>query len=176
MNRIQQLLILVAATTTLTGISAARGRGANAADDAYAPLRLYDGQWDVAPAAGGQKSTRIENHCAKTGLFFVCEQTINGKVGGLSVFLPVAKLPTGGEEYRTQALRPNARTPGDWGKLTIVGNRWVYPWEGTQNGKKVYGRNVNVFSGTDKIHFELQGSDDGKTWKVEKSGDEQRVR
>jgi hypothetical protein len=81
-----------------------------------------------------------------------------------------------GEEYRIQALVADASPAGDWGKLTIEGDKWVYAWESIDAGKKTHWRNVNTFSGTDKIHFEIQSSDDGSTWKTQNSGDEQRAR
>jgi hypothetical protein len=148
-------------------------RAASVADDPYAPLKLYDGKWEVH-ASDEASVTHLENHCVKTGLFFACEQVVNGKTVALVVFLPIAKTATGGEEYRTQPLRPDASAGGDWGKLTIEDDRWVYSWEGTDQGKKVFWRNVNTFSGKDRIHFEVQNSSDGTTWKTQKSGDESR--
>jgi len=159
----------------LLGVTAHTGRAA-ISDDLYAPLKLYDGKWDVA-MAGEKGPTRLENHCAKTGLFFMCEQTVNGKTGALIVFLPFAKMAAGGEEYRTQALHADASPgSGDWGKLTIEGDKWMYFWESSDHGKTTHWRNVNNFSGTDKIHFEIQSSEDGTTWKTQNSGEEQRVK
>jgi hypothetical protein len=66
-------------------------RKAAVADDPYAPLALYDGKWDSTTTIGEKESVRIENHCARTGLFFVCEQMLNGKTGSLVVFLPVTR-------------------------------------------------------------------------------------
>jgi hypothetical protein len=167
--------MLLVSGVILQGLMAAASGGASVADDPYAPLKLYDGKWDVA-MAGEKVPTRLENHCAKTGLFFACEQVVNGKTGALVIFLPFAKTASGGEEYRTQALRADASPAGDWGKLTIEGDKWVYAWESTDAGKKVYWRNINLFSETDKIHFEIQRSDDGSAWKTQNSGDEQRAK
>jgi hypothetical protein len=160
----------------ILGIVLVASGGATAADDAYAPLKLYDGKWEVGPSEGEKEATHLENHCAKTGLFFACEQVVNGKSVALVVFLPVAKLASGGEEYRTQGLAADASPAGEWGKLTIEGERWIYSWESRDNDKKVYWRNVNTFSGPDKIHYEIQKSDDGASWKVQKGGDEHRVK
>ncbi len=145
------------------------------ADDPYVPLKLYDGKWDSTTTIGEKEVVHIENHCARTGLFFVCEQMVNGKAEALTVFLPVAKMASGGEEYKINALSADASAPGDWNKLTIDADRWVYSWESTDGGKQVFWRNVNQFSGTDKIHFEIQRSDDGATWKTVKGGDEVRL-
>ena len=176
MKGIRRAQLTLGDVGVLAGLLAACGRGTTVAEDPYAPLRLYDGKWDIAPSEGEKEVKRIENHCVKTGLFFMCEQMVADKTSGLLVVLPVVKLANGGEEYRTQGLTPDASPPGDWGKLTIEGERWVYSWEDTVNGKKVYGRNINTFHGPDKIHFEIQSSDDGSTWTSKKSGDEQRVK
>ena len=160
----------------LAMVAVTKASAANAGDDPYAPLRLYDGAWEATMASAPKDTVRLENHCAKTGLFFVCEQVVAGKTGALLVFAPVAKLPGGGEEYHTKALPPSGIPAGDWGKLTIDGDRWTYSWEDEENGKKTYWRNVNVFTGSDAIHFELQNSTDGVTWKTQNSGDERRVK
>jgi hypothetical protein len=164
-------LICLAALPVLAAIQ----RIAPVVDDPYAPLKLYDGKWDSTTTTGPKEVIRIENHCTKTGLFFVCEQALNGKTEQLTVFLPVAKTVSGGEEYRVNGLSADASSAGSWNKLTIEGDRWVYSWEDTDGGKKVSWRNVNQFSGTDKIHFEIQRSDDGATWKTLKGGNEMRV-
>jgi hypothetical protein len=42
----------------------------------------------------------LVNHCAKTGVFFACEQVVDGKTADLVVFLP--RGATGGtQHYRT---------------------------------------------------------------------------
>jgi hypothetical protein len=94
------VILLEVFGTAWSAATAASSKPASVADDPYAPLKLYDGKWDVA--MGGEKEpTRLENHCARTGLFFMCEQVVRGKTGALVVFLPFAKTATGGEEYRT---------------------------------------------------------------------------
>lgn len=176
MKKRSMVLILVVCAISFAGFFCVAGRGATAAEDPYAPLRLLDGKWDILPAAGAKESMHLENHCAKTGLFMACEQVVNGKSAALVVFLPKAKTASGGEEYRTQGLLADASPAGDWSKLTIEGDRWVYTWESTDSGKKVFWRNINIFSGTDKIHFEITRSDDGTDWKLQKSGEEQRAK
>jgi hypothetical protein len=174
MKRRTMVATLIVGAMILQGFAAMAGGSATAADDPYGPLRLYDGKWNILPSEDGKGALQLENHCTKTGLFFVCEQVVSGKSVALVVFLPIAKTPSGGEEYRTQALTADANPAGDWGKLTIEGDRWIYSWESTDGGKKSYWRNINTFSGKDKIHFEIQRSEDGTTWKMQKSGDEQR--
>lgn len=74
-------------------------------------------------------------------------------------------------------IRPcerKATGPGTWCDLEIVGDRWVYSNEETDKGKKTYWQIINVFSGSDRIHFEVQRSDDGKKWETTMSGNEVR--
>jgi hypothetical protein len=180
MNRglIAALLALLITATIPNSVfgQAASAPSPTAAGDAYAPLQLYDGSWD-AETSGAKESApmHISNHCTKTGVFFVCEQVINGKSEDLVVFLPTGASGAT-QHYRTMGLRVNADKPGDWGNLEISGERWIYSSEDTENGAKVYWRTVNVFSGKDKIHFEIQRSAEGKTWETKSSGDERRVK
>ena len=158
---------------------AAVTRSANAPVDPYAALRLYDGKWELATPAAGNKppeTVHIENHCAQTGEFFSCNQVVNGKNMALIVFLPTHALENGGYAYRNQALRPDSDGSGMWGKLEIVGDRWVYSSEENDKGKKIYWQTVNVFSGSDKIHFEVQRSEDGAKWETTMSGNEVRAK
>ena len=99
---------------------------------------------------------------------------VNGKSTALVVFLPVGKTATGAQEYRNQALLADGSKAGEWGRLVIDGDTWVYSWEGGDEKKPLHWRNVNHFTGTDKIHFEVQNSEDGTTWKTQMSGDEER--
>jgi hypothetical protein len=144
--------------------------------DPYAALRLYEGTWDLVPDGSGKANVRLENHCAKTGLFFSCEQIVATKSVALVVFLPVGGPAGSTQEYRTDALLADGSAPREWGKLTIEGDRWVYRSQDTENGKPVYWRTTNVFTGTDRIHFEVARSDDGSIWNIQKSGDEQRLK
>ena len=100
---------------------------------------------------------------------------LNGKSQALVIFLPVAKLASGGEEYKNMGLPADASSSGGWGKVTIEGDKWTYFWESGEGAKKLQWRNVNQFSGTDKIHFEIQSSEDGTTWKTTMAGDEVRI-
>ena len=151
---------------------------ANLAGDPYAPLRLYEGKWDALPASSDKpaETVHLENHCAKVGDFFACNQFVNGKNAALVVFLPMHSLENGGYVYRNQALGVENGGSGNWGDLEIVGDRWVYSSAETDGGKKIYHRTINVFSGSDKIHFEVQRSEDGVTWTTKMSGDEARAK
>ena len=54
--------------------AAAPRRAASLASDPYAPLRLYDGKWDLVPASADKpgEPVHMEDLCAKAGEFFVC--------------------------------------------------------------------------------------------------------
>ena len=157
---------------------AAPARTGSLASDPYAPLRLYDGKWDLLPAKSDKPGdpVHIENHCAKVGEFFACNQFVNGKNMALVIFLPSHPLDNGGYAYRNQALRVEGDNSGTWSGLEIVGDRWVYASEETDKGKKTFWQTINVFSGTDKIHFEVQRSEDRVKWVTTMSGDEVRAK
>jgi hypothetical protein len=74
---ILSLLTLWVSPAPRTAQASPAGAAAKAnspASDPYAPLRLYDGKWDVVPASDGKPAdtVHIENHCAKVGDFFAC--------------------------------------------------------------------------------------------------------
>lgn len=154
-------------TLALAGATWARG-----ATDPYAPLRLYEGAWQVTQSAPttGRKSDRLVNDCAQVGRYFACQQTVNGKPGALVVFIPDA-VPG---HYHTQIVRLDGAALGPPGTLTIAGDHWTYLGEPDAKGLRY--RTVNIFSGRDRIHFESARSTDGKTWTVTMAGDEERVR
>ena len=150
----------------------------DSATDPYAALRLLNGTWDLLRAKGDRTTdpVRLVNECAQAGEFFACNQVVNGKNTALVIFLPSHPLENGGYAYRNQALRVEGENSGAWGSLEIVGQRWVYSSDETDKGKKIYWRTINIFTGSDKIHFEVQRSEDGANWTTNMSGDEARAR
>ena len=137
--------------------------------DVYAPLRLYEGAWQVTQTTPApKKPDRLINDCAKIGRYFACQQTVNGKPGPLVVFIPDA--PPG--HYHTQIVLPDGAALGPPGALTIAGDHWTYL--GKPDAKGVRYRTINVFSGRDRIHFVSARSPDGKTWTVTMAGNEMR--
>lgn len=169
--RLAALLIMV----PLLQIPTAIGIADQIPEEAYKPLKLYDGKWEITEAGEKKEVTPLVNHCSRTGVFFVCEQVVKGKSEALVVFLPIGPLPDGAMEYRTHILFPDASSSKEWNKLTIAGEKWIYTWSSTEGGKTTQWRNINTFSGPDRIHFEVARSDDGATWVVQKSGDERRL-
>ena len=97
---------------------------APAPPDPYTPLRLYDGPWSVTmhdPASGKSNTDALVNVCQLMKPYFVCQQTVNGKVGALVVFGP-AETPG---HYYTQNVLPAGWATGR-GDLTIEGTHWTY--------------------------------------------------
>ena len=91
------------------------------------------------------------------------------------VFLPKGKTASGAQQYRMQALQADAGAPQDWSQLLIDGDTWVYLWDSKEAGETTHWRNTNRFTGRDQIHFQVQSSADGSTWKTQLEGDEKRL-
>lgn len=142
-----------------------------AADDVYTPLWLYQGDWRLVPGdlTAGAKPDQLINECKLTGVYFACQQRVNGKIAALIVFVPQEESG----HYRTQAVMPDGSAAGR-GDLVIAGDHWTYSSKDEENGKTTYFRTTNLFTGKDKIHFETAESSDGEHWMVKHSGDEFR--
>jgi hypothetical protein len=141
--------------------------------DPYAALALYDGHWRVTAGAGG-KVVDLVNHCARTGLFYACEQVVGGKPVALVVFIPKGES-AGGQAYRTQALDAEGAVSHPWYDMTIKGDDWTYAHDGVRDGKPLHERTLNHFTGAGHIHFDVQSSPDGVVWTSQMSGDEERA-
>ncbi len=138
----------------------------------YEPLWLYNGSWQVTKKdqPAGAKPDELLNQCALIGKYLSCQQTVNGAVSALLIFLPAK---TGGQYY-TQSVMPDGRAGGR-GDLSISGDKWTYSSTWNQGGKSTYYRTINTFTGKNRIHFEQQESTDNKDWKTTSSGDEVRI-
>lgn len=142
-----------------------------AAESAYAPLQLYNGNWRVT-RKDSPKPDELKNQCELIGKFYACQQTVNGEVSALLIFVPGNKPG----HYVTQTVNPDGRALGK-GDLEVSQNQWVFSSIWNQgNGRDVYYKTINVFTGRDHIHFEQQESTNGKDWRTKNSGDEMRVR
>jgi len=140
-------------------------------DSVYASLWLYQGSWIVTPKniAPGAKPDQLTDDCALVGKYFACQQTVNGKIGALIVFVP-ADAPG---HYFTNAVVPEGYAGGR-GELEISGDRWTYSNKSEEDGKTSYHRTRNIFTGKDHIHYEQGESADGVNWTATNSGDEAR--
>jgi hypothetical protein len=137
--------------------------------DPYGPLRLYDGRWRFEPKGGA--ALALDNHCARTGLFFVCEQVLDGKPAALVVFRPETPTDTGWT-YASQVVLPSGAGSGRWGPLIIAGDQWIFGPAADDPLPQT--RTLNHIVGPDHIHYETQTSADGKSWVTRSSGDEFR--
>ena len=138
------------------------------------PVTVLAGRWALTMDRAARSSV-LQNHCAQTGVFYACEQRLDGKTIALVVYLPVR---TDGplKSYRTQTLQADATRPGPWYYLTIADDRWTYSPNDPADPTQARDRIVNQFSGRDHIHFEVQTSLDGKIWKTTAAGVETRLR
>ena len=66
---------------------------------------------------------------------------LDGESKALVVFLPLGASGTT-QNYLTQGLMVTAGKPGDWNRLEITGDRWIYSSESEENGAKVVKKRV----------------------------------
>src|ERR1035437_2329258 len=92
------------------------------ATDFFSPIFLYQGTWQVPPGMPGTGADTIANQCREFTEYFACQQTVNGKVGALVVY--VYGGTTG--HYNSQAILPKGFATGR-GDLLIEGERWTFP-------------------------------------------------
>jgi len=141
-------------------------------DPVYAPLWLYSGSWKITRnnLSPGAKPDELVNQCTLIGKYFACQQTVNGSVAELLIFVPGS---TPGR-YHTQSVLPSGRA-GGLGELQISGDRWIFSSSYNPGGSSVYVRTTNQFQDKNHIHFEQAESTDNQQWVVKNSGDEVRV-
>ena len=156
---------LVAICTSMFAFAAT---GQTLPDSVYTPLWNYNGTWKVT--IQGKSPDTLINHCARTGLFFACEQNVNGSPGALVVFIPI----DADGHYRTNPITKDGSAIGP-GDLEIKGNHWTYLGKSERDGKTTWYRTTNDFSDDSHIHFEQSQSTDKIHWEVQRTGDEVRV-
>ena len=149
------------------GLSAAQGPAPS--DATYGPLWNYNGTWQITKS-GAAKPDVLLNQCALVGKYFACQQSVNGAVSALLVFVPSG---TPGQ-FHTQSVMPDGRGAG-LGMLKVEGDKWTFLSNWNQGGSTTYYKTTNVFTGKTRIHFEQQESSDNKDWKTTGSGDEVRT-
>ena len=138
----------------------------------YAPLMMYGGSWKITRKSAGAnaKADEIQNQCAPVGKFFTCQQTVDGSVVALLIFVPL-KEPG---HFATQTVLPEGRAAGR-GELEISGNRWVFTSSWNQGTTTTHYRTTNIIQDKNHIHFEQEESPDGTHWSAKDSGDEIRT-
>ena len=142
------------------------------AANAYEHLWLYQGHWKGSRKAGAATAVPVdvENQCGRIGTYFGCQQTVDGKIGAVVLYVP-GELPG---HYHTQVILPDGQSLGR-GEMTIEGDRWTFQSKSTENGQTTYYKTTNVFGGKNHIHFEQFESPDGEHWQQQASGDETRT-
>jgi len=140
------------------------------AADPYTPLMLYNGTWQVT-RKDAVKPDVLVNQCAKTGHFFTCDQSVNGGLSALLVFIPRGDKPG---QYYTQNIRPEGRATSR-ADLEISGDVWTFLSTWDNGGHTIYYRTVNTFVGKTRIKYEQSESANNKDWKVTNAGEETRV-
>lgn len=138
----------------------------------YAPLLVYQGNWKVTrkSAGPGGKPDELQNQCAPLGKFFACQQTVNGNVVALLIFISTNQPG----RFITQTVLPEGRATGK-GELEISGNRWVFGSSWNQGSKTTRYRTTNIIGDKNHIHFEQEESSDGVHWETKDSGDDVRL-
>lgn len=137
------------------------------------PLRWYAGSWRVTrkEQPANAKPEELDNECSLIGKYFACQQTVNGTVSALQVFVAADKPG----HYYTQSINPQGRGLGK-GDLEVSGDKWVLTSMWDQGAKMTYYRTTSTFSGHDHIHFEQQESSNRTDWTTTSSGDYTRIR
>ena len=137
----------------------------------------YAGTWKVeltrveTPySKPGPESMTVKNDCWLSEVFYVCDQIIDGAPKALIVFFYNAEDKTYGSFPITAASATAHR-----GEVLVDGKSIVFPWQINDNGKTVWMRIVNTFTGPDSMDFRQEYSLDGKAFKPISTGVEHRV-
>ena len=74
-----------------------------AADSRFEPLWNYQGTWAATMSVAGAKpmSNKVQNDCVEFTQYFLCQQTVDGKVVALLTFTPAG---TAGHFYTDPML------------------------------------------------------------------------
>ena len=141
-------------------------------------LAAYAGSWDTAMthldtpySKAGSERHRLDNDCWRSDTFYACRQSVDGKSQALLVFTYDAAQ----DRYASYPVVPGSDR-AHAGVLLIHGREWVFPWDGTEQGKTTHYRVVNTWSSPDSIEFRQEYSADGKTWTTMATGHETRIR
>jgi hypothetical protein len=150
-------------------------RGSQPVPDPFAPLAIYDGTWTVLadhPWSGGIPGTRdqLVSRCQRFTVYFVCEQSVNGKAQSLLVY--TAGNSSG--QLHCRLVTPDGLVGGR-GDLTLDGNHWTYLDKPPPTLKGNWSRVENFILDHDHIRFEeYESADEGKSWIKTNSGMEHR--
>lgn len=127
--------------------------------DPYEALKAMDGHWTVTTGSG--RTEKVDNACSRTGLYFVCEETVEGKPTALVVFQPKGRNE-GKLTYRVQTLTAGGDRPGAWKDLAIEGTTWTIADVEHRAGRRT--RTVITHSGPDYMHVEVEAQGKDESW------------
>lgn len=150
-----------------------------ATPDALRPLEILAGAWkadgqtfDTDFSKAGKDSSTLNNDCWQSGMFYACDQIVDGDSKALIVFSASEKPGT----FVNYGIVPPNPSPS--GRLVIDGNSWTYGGV-TEGRQPPYWRTLNEFAnanGTTTIHYKVQYSKDGTNWINTKEGVETKQR
>ncbi|MGH8372843.1 MAG: hypothetical protein ACRETO_08930 [Gammaproteobacteria bacterium] len=140
-------------------------------------LAAYAGTWQTesksfvtAYSKAGQQHATLQNDCWRSGDFYACHQSVDGKSAALVVFLYNIKTDT----YITHAIPADGGAASD-GILSIKSNTWTFPWQSSEQGKPVYFHVINVFTDRNHIEYRQEFSRDNRHWTVMTKGRDIRM-
>ncbi len=140
-------------------------------------IAAYAGTWKLTAehfhtpfSKASKETTTIRNDCWASGVYYACDQFVNGESKALIVFTYDAAK----DVYTTYPIPSDGSKAGS-GKLLIQGNTWTFPWEDENGGKPVYFRVVNVWSSPTSIEYRQEFSRDKEKWTLMAKGSEQKV-
>ena len=141
-------------------------------------LKAYAGSWDTQMthldtpySKAGAEHHRLDNDCWRSDTFYVCRQAVDGK----SVALLVFTYDAAQDRYASYPVVPG-NDAAHAGLLIIQGQDWIFPWDGTEQGKTTHFRVVNTWSSPDSIEFRQEYSADGEHWTTMATGHEVRIK
>ena len=141
-------------------------------------LKAYAGSWDTQMthletpySKAGAERHRLDNDCWRSDTYYVCRQSLDGKTVALLVFTydPAA------DRYASYPVVPGS-VAAHAGTLIIQGQDWIFPWDGTEQGKTTHFRVVNTWNSPDSIVFRQEYSADDTHWIVMATGHEIRIK
>lgn len=132
---------------------------------------LYNGTWKVTRKDSPKPSTMV-NNCAKLGRFYACDQSVDGGLSALLIFIPRADKPG---RYYTQNIRAEGRATNR-GDLEISGNTWTFFSNWDSGGSTVFYKTVDTFVSKTHITYQQLESTNNRDWKVTNSGEQTRAR
>ena len=130
----------------------------------------YNGTWKVTRKDSAKPSAMV-NDCAKVGRFYACDQSVDGGLSALLVFIPRTDQPG---HYYTQNIRPEGRATNR-GDLQILGNVWTFLSNWDSGGATTFYKTVDTFVSNTHITYEQFESSNDRDWKLTNSGEQTRV-